>query len=158
MVPRLVLDGEAFDHTLIWGFLFWTQIHISRVKVIFACLLTIGAVPDWANELSGPAFFWPFWCSLLSGIGRWRPGRHHEQQRPVSCIPVANFLNFTKKCQKKREKKSKQNRKNRRNCPWALLEPIQCPPKASGGSWRHKKGSPGTIWCLDPTVHSIYLT
>lgn len=32
-------------------------LHISQVKVILACLLTIEAVPDWINELSGLAFF-----------------------------------------------------------------------------------------------------
>lgn len=49
------------------------------------------------------AHSWHF-LFLLSGLGRWRLGWHHEQQRAVSCIPVAHLLNFTKKCQKKKKK------------------------------------------------------
>lgn len=38
--------------------------------------------------------------SLLSGLGRRSPGRHHEQQRAVSRVLVAHLLNITQKCQK----------------------------------------------------------
>lgn len=136
----------CFAYTLIWGVLFWTDSHFSGE----------GYISMIANHRSSA--FWPFWCSLLSGLGRRRPGRHHEQQRAVSCIPVTHLLNFTEKCQKRGGKKFNPNGKNCQSWQWALWEPVQCPPKASGGWSRHKKGSPGFIWCLDPTVNSIYLT
>lgn len=82
------------------------------------------------------AHSWHF-LFLLSGLGRWRLGWHHEQQRAVSCIPVAHLLNFTKKCQKKKKKSP-----GTPKLPVSDLgfDPVKCPTEASDGSTRHKNG------------------
>lgn len=86
-----MLDGEDFAYTLIRGFLFWTQIHISQVKVILACLLTTGAATDWTNELSGPTFFDLF--GVLSSVDLEDEDlddiMNNNGQCPVSLSPIS---------------------------------------------------------------------
>lgn len=96
--------------------------------------------------------------SQSSGLGGWRLGWHHEQQWPVSCIPVAHFLSFTKKCH------------NRMTRPpslyWVIkpspsattgLEPVKCPVGVSEGSARHKNWLAPTGAFSALSVHSVYL-
>lgn len=103
--------------------------------------------------------FVPF---LLSGTGGRGLGWHHEQQRAVSCIPVAHLLNFTEKCQKKKKR-------NKETTPFLGLPKL---PISDFWPWA-RQVSYWSLWRLNTaqkkarsepaeaqalTVNSVYLT
>lgn len=115
-LPRLVCDREACDSTSIQG----------RSCIFFWTVLV---------------FF-----SLFSGPGRRRPGRHHEQQRAVSCIPVAYLLNYTWKCQKRGGKNENKTGRIVETGLGSCWSPSSLLPKLLEAHQGTKRGSPGAIW------------